>query len=84
MNTIFKYAIGPGLSHLYCGEILHFGEQYGQFFVWALASPLKNRTVTMLPTGLTFDDADKRHLGTVITALGGLVVHAFIDIDKPN
>lgn len=77
MNAIHKFPVNGPMTHLFCGEILHFGEQREQFYVWAKAEPTVNRTVQLITTGAEFDDTGLRHIGSVITDGGYFVVHAF-------
>jgi hypothetical protein len=78
MDSVFKHSVAlGGITHLWCGEILHFGEQHGQFFVWARTSDGRSRTVQLVTTGVYMELEDRRHVGTVITDNGDFVVHAF-------
>lgn len=76
---IFKYALYGAKTNVFCGEILHFGEQNGDFFVWAKTEPTVNRTVQLITTGQVFDDTGLRHIGSVVAEQGTFVVHAFVD-----
>jgi hypothetical protein len=77
MNAIFKYPIPGSGTSLFCGELLHFGEQHGEFFVWAKTEPAVQHIVHLITTGAEFDDTGLRHIGSVITDGGHFVVHAF-------
>lgn len=78
MDSVFKHSVQLGdTTNLWCGEILHFGAQYGQFFVWARTADAKNKQVKLVATGMPFEVDGRQHIGSVITDGGDFVVHAF-------
>ncbi len=75
---VLKHSVSVGHNVVTCGEILHFGEQHGKFYIWARSTHAFDRCVQVVLTGEDFDETYiERHIGSVITEGESFVVHAF-------
>jgi len=81
MDSVFKHSVDlnapNGITHLFCGEVLHFAEQAGQLYVWARTVDTRPRFVRLVVTGMPFDGQGLKHVGTAMMNDGYFVVHAF-------
>jgi hypothetical protein len=81
MDSVFKHVVDlnapDGITHLFCGEVLHFAEQAGQLYVWARTANTRPRFVRLAVTGMPFDGHGLKHVGTAMMNDGYFVVHAF-------
>lgn len=84
MRKIYKYQVAvspdPQVLRLPRGyEIISFGEQGGNLFIWAVvdpSAPLVDTHILVIGTGWEYDDDPCRFIGTVL-ARNGLVWHCF-------
>jgi len=84
MRKIYKYqvAVSPDPQVLMMPrgyEILSFGEQGGNLFIWAVvdpSAPLVDANILVIGTGWEYDDDPCRFIGTVLTK-SGFVWHCF-------
>lgn len=92
MTTVYKYVLVPDdvirVSMPSGARLLHFGEQDGQYCVWAEVDPSAPQVVRMLRmagTGHPIYESMSGvpHVGTCISMGGRLVFHLFDLGEKP-